>query len=98
MAGRFYSESITTTGADEDVLDGMRTTLAAAGITLTTAKIVTLLSTDNIGVDINGTGVYSYLYADPDAVYSLSLKEGEVVVSKILIETSSHTVWVGIVY
>jgi len=98
MSGKFYSASITTTGDDEDVLDGIRTTLLAAGHNLVTAKIVTLISTDNIGVDINNTGVYSYLYADPDGIYSLSLKEDEVMVGSIKIETSSHTVWVGIIY
>ena len=99
MSGKFYSTSVTTSEGDEDILDGIRTTLAAldSPVSLVGATSLELISADNIGVDINNTGIYSTLHLE-SSLYKLKLDSKEVVASSVKIETSGHTVWIKIVF
>ena len=99
---RFYSVEITTAGDDEDIIETMQTTLVAARVLQSgerlVAKGLSIISSDNIGLDVNSVGVYSYLPIDADSLYKLNLPIGGVLVSSLKIETTGHVLHIGIFF
>lgn len=97
MAGGYYSVSITTSGADEDLFDTIKTTLGGNVV----ATSVDIISADNVGICVNnlkdsgGDYIYSYLYLE-NSLYKASIRG--VQVSSLVVETSGHDVWISIIY
>ena len=93
MAGKFYSATFTT-AAGEDLMTQFRT---AVGNTGAVVRACTLIAEAELHVKING-GEYSELYLDTDAKYKLTLPEGMVLISSLLTQEGTVSVWMAGAY
>ena len=101
MAGRFHSETVTTTSANFDLIEYFRTKFGNQFITI---EKLTLTSAVDIGLNINnlkdanGDLEFSKLRQDENAEYKLTLAENDVVITDLIIEDDATAVWVGMIF
>lgn len=91
QAYRYFGKSITTSGADEDLIDTVKTD---TGLTQVVAKKVTMLSSAVFTFKMNGDSWANEVYQDSDSIYKVSLVD--VAISSIVIPTSGKTVFLAI--
>ena len=94
LNGKYFSKSILTAGADEDLLATLKTDLSIDHLM---AKKLTLITSETITVNINGVG-FSELYADLDGVSRLSLDADDVNVGSVVVHESGSTVFIAVVF
>ena len=94
MSGSYYSNNFTTSSPDQDILVSFVSQVGGENITL---RKMTLISTTNISVSINGVA-HSKLFQDVDGFYKLSLSADDVLVSSIKILENSSTVFLAGVF
>ena len=95
LGGRYYAKTITTAGADEDIMATLRT--ASGDTSLIQAKKITIITQATITVSINGSP-FSDMYVDLDGVSRLSLDGGDVYASHIVVHQSGIILFVAIIY
>ena len=95
IAGRYYSNTITTSASGQDLISTIKTTL---GVSRVTARKIDLICSGSICVDIGNTGVWSPLHTDATGSYTLHLDEDNVFANSIKILESGRDVFIGIIY
>jgi hypothetical protein len=93
--GNYFAKSITTSGADQDLITTMKTTLAITDALI--AKKITLISLSNFTVSVNGVG-YSDVFLDVDNLYKLSLDGIDVSISSLKIHESGIALFFAMVF
>lgn len=92
--GKYYSNTFTSV-QDGDLISQFESECGSTGISL---KKMTLVTTVDVGIDVNSTGVYSHLFLDTDNLYKLSLDAGDIYVTSILTEDAGVSIFLAGVY
>lgn len=95
VSGKYFAKSITTSGADEDLITTMKTALAITESLI--AKKITLISLSQFTVSVNGVG-YSDVFLDVDNLYKLSLDAVDVAISSLKIHESGVALFLAMVF
>ena len=96
LQGKYYSEILATTGANEDLIEKIKTSL---GLTKMLIKKLTLICSATITIDINELGIYSDLFTDTDGYTKLSLSADDIMVYSLKVKESSITdIFLAIIY
>ena len=96
LAGKYFSKTFTTSGADEDIISTLRT--ASGDPKMTNIKKLTLITTATITIKINGQVNWSDLYSDLDDIAHLSLDASDVLVTSLVVHENASPLFVAIVY
>lgn len=96
IQGRYFSFTTGSLAVDTDLITEAET---LTGISNIIAKKLTVICSGSLALDINGLGVDSTFYLDPDSLYKLVLEEGDCLVSSMVLgQTSASPIFVSMIF
>ena len=96
VAGRYYSNNITTSGSGNDLFDTIKTDLSLDRVTA--RKLTFVTSSGSVSVDVNNTGFWSPLWGDANGNYGLNFDEDNIMVNSLKIREDARICFIAIIY